>query len=117
MWIKKFVVVICFFASPVAWSSPINAHRLELIGLQFKNSVLEGEVVNKGSETAKEVWVHVSFKDYTGLTVFEQDFRVIPGGDGKPIPKGWSKHFKYQLKLSSSTELTPVGFIKSVEIN
>ena len=117
MWIEKHFVVICIFASSVGWSSPVNVHSVELSGLQFKNSIFEGEVVNKGNETAKEVWVHVAFMDSKGITVLEQDFRVVPGGDGKSIPKGWSKHFKYQLNLNSSAELIPVGSIKSVVIN
>jgi hypothetical protein len=87
---------------------------LELIGLQFKGSILEGAIVNRGSKAAKEVWVHVAFMNLNGVTAIEQDFRVIPGGDGKPVPIGWSKHFKYQLKLSGTAELTPKGYIKSV---
>lgn len=116
MSIKESFVVIFVFAASVAWSRPSNTHNLELIGLQFKDSIFEGEVVNRGNETVKEVWIHVAFKDSKGNTALEQDFRVVPGGDGSSIPKGWSKHFRYQLNLGGSAELTPVGSIKSVEM-
>jgi hypothetical protein len=99
---------------PTFRSSASNIHDLKLKGLQFNDSILEGEILNRGTRTVKEVWVHVAFESSSGVIAIEQDFRVIPGGDGKPIPSGWSKHFKYHLKLNGSAELTPKGYIKSV---
>ena len=109
-WLVVVLVLSCSNFRP----SASNAQDLELIGLQLRDSILEGEIVNRGSKVVKEVWVHVAFMNLNGVTAIEQDFRVIPGGDGKAIPIGWSKHFKYQLKLSGTAELTPKGFIKSV---
>lgn len=111
---KKFILTFpIFFFLSSAPADPSKTLQLELSELQFKNSVLEGEIRNNGSKAAKEVWIHVAFKDSKGAAVMEQDFRVVPGGDGKSIPEGWTKHFRYNLKLNGTGKLNPVGSIKA----
>lgn len=106
--------LVSCFAISFTRGETLSISDLQLSQIEFKNSVLEGELTNRGKETATEVWIHVVFQDESGKGVLEQDFRIIPGGDGNSIPPNWSKHFRYHLKLNTSSKLAPIGTIKSV---
>lgn len=87
--------------------------RLENLSLQ--GGVLQGEIVNQSRRTARAVMIEVSFMDSAGKELFKQEFRAVPGGDGRALQPGYVKHFNYRLELEQSTDIRVVGRIKTVD--
>lgn len=87
--------------------------RLENLSLQ--GGVLQGEIVNRSRRTARAVTIEVSFMDSAGKELFKQEFRAVPGGDGRALQPGYVKHFNYRLEFEQATDIRVVGRIRTVD--
>lgn len=75
---------------------------ISLRALTHSGATLEGEVLNQDGPVAKEVVVEVTFRDARGNAVATQEFKVVPGGDGKLLPPRTAKRFKYHVDFGST---------------
>lgn len=85
------------------------AEEVILQNLAYKDQVLSGELINRGQKTAKLVVLTVSFMDSQGKILLTEDFKAVPGGDGKPLASGYSKHFRYQVRFNAGAETPAVS--------
>ncbi|MBI5882838.1 MAG: hypothetical protein HZB91_07025 [Elusimicrobia bacterium] len=83
--------------------------------LSYHDGVLEGELLNQSQRTAQVVVLEISFLDPRGMPVFTQDFKAVPGGDGRALLPRQAKHFSYGLRLAQSEKVSIVGRIKTIE--
>lgn len=86
-----------------------------LRNLSYHDGILEGELVNQSKKEARVVLIDVSFEDSSGKQLFTQDFKAVPGGDGRALLPGYVKHFNYRLTLAGSAKISVAGTIKSID--
>lgn len=107
------------FSLPLGCAEPrrdaaVPETAVSLRSLSYAPDVLEGEVVNDSTSPCREAVLEVRFRVDAGAPVLTQEFRVVPGGDGRALPPGWSKHFKLKMAVSGWSERSSVeGRIKS----
>lgn len=100
--------------SPVGQSSS-PYREIILSRLSYHDGILEGQLLNNSEQTVKVVVIEISFLDPAGTTMFSQEFRAVPGGDGQAILPSQAKHFNYKVSINAQAgEIAVSGKIKSV---
>ena len=83
-------------------STGVNpATQIILRNLSYRDGGLTGELVNQSPKTARSITLTVSFLDPQGQPVLIQNFKAVPGGDGRSLAPGSAKHFRYQVRFNS----------------
>jgi hypothetical protein len=81
-------------------NAPCAAYScLALDGVIFDSGVLEGQLTNRSGRAVREATIEVTFRRANGDVVLKHDFRVLPGGDGRALDRGYVKHFKYAVQI------------------
>ncbi len=91
-------------------STGVNpATQITLRNLSYRDGGLTGELVNQSPKTARTITLTVSFLDAQGQTILTQDFKAVPGGDGRSLSPGSAKHFRYQVRFNAGSATPTVS--------
>ena len=93
-----------------------RAEEIILSQLAYRNGIVEGQLFNNSQRTAQIIIVEISFLDPTGKILLSQEFKAVPGGDGRALLPRQAKHFNYNAELKTRSQKVQVtGKIRSVD--
>jgi hypothetical protein len=81
----------------VKWNE--QSDDVSIQSLKLNKGILEGKIINPTGKVVEQIQIEVEFFDSQDRPLITQDYQIVPGADGHPLPPNSAKTFSYRIDL------------------